>query len=64
VAAGEIAHLDQPALNVAVNSARRRVLADAWAWTRRTGGDISPLVAVTLAHWGLMKAGRGEAQIL
>jgi hypothetical protein len=59
-----VAHLDQPVLNAAVNSARKRVLADAWAWTRRTGGDISPLVAVTLAHWGIVKAGQGQAQIL
>jgi hypothetical protein len=64
VAGAEVAQLDQPVLNAAVNSARKRVLADAWAWARRTGGDISPLVAVTLAHWGIVKSGRGEAQVL
>jgi hypothetical protein len=64
VAGAELAQLDQPVLNAAVNSARKRVLADAWAWARRTGGDISPLVAVTLAHWGIVKSGRGEAQVL
>ena len=64
VIAGHVAHLDQPVLNSAVASARRRALGDAWAWARRVGGDVSPLVAVTLARWGLVKAGRGEAQIL
>jgi phage terminase large subunit-like protein len=61
---GALAHLDQPVLNAAVNSARKRVLGDAWAWARKTGGDISPLVAVTLAQWGLVKAGQGSPQIL
>ena len=30
-------------------------LADAWKWDRkRSGGDITPLVAITLAHWGIV----------
>jgi phage terminase large subunit-like protein len=64
VMAGEVAHLDQPVLNTAVNSARKRVLGDAWAWARKSGGDICPLVAATLAQWGLVKCGQGEPQIL
>jgi hypothetical protein len=60
----QIAHLDQPVLNAAVAAARKRVVGDAWAWARKSGGDISPLVAATLGHWGLVKAGQGEAQIL
>jgi phage terminase large subunit-like protein len=60
----QIAHLDQPVLSGAVSSARKRVLGDAWAWARKTGGDISPLVAATLAHWGLVKAGQGSPQVL
>jgi hypothetical protein len=64
VVAGGICHLDQPVLNTAVSSARKRVLGDAWAWARKTGGDISPLVAVTLAAWGLAKAGQGNPQVL
>ena len=52
-----LAHLDQPVLNIAAASARKRVLGDAWAWARKVGGDISPLVAVTLARYGLVKAG-------
>jgi hypothetical protein len=60
----KLAHLDQPVLNLAVSAARKRVLGDAWAWARRSGGDISPLVAVTLAHWGLVKSGDGRIQVL
>jgi phage terminase large subunit-like protein len=64
VVAGAVAHLDQPVLNVAVSNGRRRAVADAWCWARRSGGDISPLVAATLAHWGLVKSGVGTPQIL
>jgi phage terminase large subunit-like protein len=59
-----IVHLDQPVLNLAVGSARKRVLGDAWAWARKVGGDVSPLVAVTLARYGLVKAGDAKPQIL
>jgi hypothetical protein len=64
VVGGEVRHLDQPVLNGAVRAARKRVLGDAWAWARRSGGDVSPLVAVTLARYGLVKAGDGGFQIL
>jgi hypothetical protein len=59
-----LTHIDQPVLNAAVGAARKRVLGDAWAWARRIGGDVCPLVAVTLARYGLVKAGRGSIQIL
>lgn len=46
-------HPDQAALNAAVEGADRRVVADAWLWSRKaSAADISPLVAVTLAKWG------------
>jgi len=61
---GKARHLEQPILNLAVFAARKRPLGDAWAWARKTGGDISPLVAVTLSHWGLVKSGQGQVQIL
>lgn len=64
VAETKVAHLDQPVLNSAVQAARKRPLGDAWAWARKTGGDISPLVAVTLAAYGLAKAGAGDVQVL
>jgi hypothetical protein len=61
--APKVAHLDQPVLNAAVMAARRRVLGDAWAWARKIGGDVSPLVAVTLARYELAKAGQGPFRI-
>jgi hypothetical protein len=46
-------HLGTPELDAAVKGARKRSLGDAWAWSRKISTvDISPLVAVTLAHWG------------
>jgi len=54
VVGGGLRHLGQPDLDVAVRVAGRRQLGDAWAWSRRAStGDISPLVAVTLARWGV-----------
>ncbi|MFF8458530.1 terminase [Streptomyces albidoflavus] len=54
VAAGQIAHLGQAPLATALAGARKRDLGDAWAWSRRSVGvDITPLVGVTNAKWGL-----------
>lgn len=56
-----LAHPDQPVLNEALASARKRPLGDAWAWHRKdTATDITPLVAVTFAAYGLsLKPVRG-----
>ncbi|MEU9894243.1 terminase [Streptomyces phaeochromogenes] len=49
-----VSHLDQAPLATALAGAQQRPLGDAWAWARRgVNVDISPLVAVTLAKWGL-----------
>ena len=64
VISGTVVHLDQPVLNAAVAAARKRALGDAWAWARRVGTDVSPLVAVTLARYGLTKHGGGTVQVL
>jgi hypothetical protein len=49
-----LSHLDQAPLAAALAGAQMRPLGDAWAWARRgVSVDISPLVAVTLAKWGL-----------
>lgn len=49
-----LVHLDQAPLAVALAGADMRPLSDAWAWARRgVSVDISPLMAVTLAAWGL-----------
>ncbi|MFD7774269.1 terminase [Streptomyces sp. NPDC059753] len=49
-----LTHFDEAPLASALAGAQKRPLGDAWAWARRTVGvDISPLVAVTEAKWGL-----------
>lgn len=49
-----VRHLNDPVLNAAIAGATRRKLGDAWAWSRKDSSvDISPLVAVTLALFGL-----------
>ncbi len=49
-----IRHLNDPALNAAVEGASQRPLGDAWAWSRKTSAsNIAPLVACTLALYGL-----------
>ncbi|MFF2650380.1 terminase [Streptomyces sp. NPDC058045] len=49
-----LSHLAQAPLAAALAGAQKRPLGDAWAWARRiVSVDISPLVAVTLAKWGL-----------
>ena len=53
---GQVAHLGQARLTLAVDAARKRPMGDAWGWHRRdTSSDISPLVAATLALWTLGK---------
>jgi hypothetical protein len=61
---GRIVHLHQPILDAAAAAGRKRNTGDAWCWARRSGGDVSALVAVTLARWALAAIGEGEAQIL
>lgn len=47
-------HSDQDELNAAVAGATTRQVGGGWAWDRKTSSvDISPLVACTLALWGL-----------
>lgn len=54
VADKSLSHIDQAPLAVALAGAQKRPLGDAWAWARRgVNVDISPLVAATLAKWGL-----------
>jgi hypothetical protein len=65
-------HPDQPLLNDALAAARKRPLGDAWAWHRKSAtADITPLVAVTFAAFGLASAknrstssGSGRAVVL
>lgn len=50
--ADPLVHRDQPILNDAVAGAGRRMVGDAWKWSRKDSTqDISPLVAVTIARF-------------
>jgi hypothetical protein len=49
---GGLRHLGQGELEAALKAATRRPLGDAWAWSRKGGVDIAPLVSATLAVWG------------
>lgn len=47
----KLRHRDRPELASALAGAEKRALGDAWLWSRKDSSvDISPLVAVTLAH--------------
>jgi len=58
-------HIGQDELTDAALAARRRPLGDSWAWARKSAdSDISPLVAVTLAHWASRSAQAAEPMIV
>jgi hypothetical protein len=48
----KLSHRGDYRLSDAVLAATKRRVGDSWAWSRRGGADISPLVACTLARWG------------
>jgi hypothetical protein len=55
---GTLRHLGTSELVAAVAGAVKRPLGDAWAWSRKSSAvDISPLVACTLALWGVQTIG-------
>lgn len=50
---GTIVHRDDPVLSATLDGAVKRPVSDAWVWSRRTSAiDISPIVAITMAHFG------------
>jgi hypothetical protein len=52
----DVRHLGQSEMTAALKGAVQRPLGDAWAWSRKNSSvDISPLVACTLAVWGVRK---------
>lgn len=57
VMSGQLRHGDQRPITMALRAATTRKLLDRWAWNRVGLTDISPLVAVTLARYGLVKHG-------
>lgn len=52
----DICHADRPILNKALAGAKKRKLADAWAWARADETDITSLVGCTQALIGLERA--------
>lgn len=53
-----MAHRSDPRLSDAVLGATRRRRGEGWTWDRRAGADITPLVAATLARWGVVSSKR------
>lgn len=54
VQAKTICHLDDPNLTTAIQGSTKRPLGDSWAWSRQSTTNITPLVAVTLARYGVV----------
>lgn len=52
----KLSHRGDYRLTDAVAGATKRQVGDGWAWRRRGGADISPLVAATCAYWGVIAA--------
>ena len=56
---GRIRHIAQPQLTAALSMARKRPVGDRWAWNRKSNdSDITPIVAATLAVWGVESKAR------
>lgn len=51
-----------PALDLAATTAGKRPSGDAWVWDRRSG-DVTPLVATTLALWAAVKPPAAPAPV-
>ena len=51
-----LSHRGDYRLTDAVVAATKRRVGESWAWQRRGHADITPLVAVTLARWGVLTA--------
>jgi hypothetical protein len=52
----ELVHIDQVELNSALAGATQRISGEAWYWGQAGSADITPLVGVTAARWGLCRA--------
>ena len=51
-----LCHTGDPLISDALESAtKREMMGGAWAWNRKGNAAISPLVAVSLAHWGMSR---------
>ena len=57
---GEFEHVGDPQMSAAVQGAGKRVVGDAWLWSRRGSTDITPVVAMTSASYGLIMSSPAE----
>ena len=57
-------HPGTPELLVAIADSKTKPLADAWKWDRRSGADITPLVAVSLALWGVETQSPSKSRVI
>ncbi len=48
-----LCHLGDDNMREAILGSSKRPLGDAWAWNRKSTTNITPLVAATLAHYGI-----------
>jgi hypothetical protein len=54
VVKGLLFHLGQQELDLAAATVSRQERGDAWVWSRRSYlADITPIISLTLAIWGL-----------
>ena len=61
---GDVVHYGQTELRAAIAGVDKRKLSESWAFDRiNSGVDISPLMAVTFAHWGYMEFGEDEVDV-
>jgi phage terminase large subunit-like protein len=60
-----LVHRGQPDVSAALDGGAKRPIGDGgWAWGRKNSGvDISPLVAITLAHWYVSTNGTSGAGV-
>jgi hypothetical protein len=63
IVAGAVRHSGESALNTSVRAARWRPTTDSRVLDRKSSADISPLVAVALAYWGVISQQRPTPQI-
>ncbi len=59
---GNLRHLGQPTLDIAITGGQKRRIGDLWAWNRAGLVDTAPLVATSVAFWGVSnKSARSRA---
>ena len=57
-------HIPHPGVSAALAGARKRPLADGWAWSRKNSStDICPLVALTFAFWAGTRDGTQDYDV-